>query len=308
MTAVYTMGKNAFRDAGRDANVGAKAFAFMWTSLFLIFISSILLWMGYLLGHHKRDIRKRYERNTNGNNGNRGGIRQPGMVVMGAHDNRYALNSGSGPGQEPEEGMSTSSMRNGLTPAKPFNKRRHRLSSNYARGGFFRPGPPGAPEYDEKAYRRSADSGYNERQGLVSRGTETGTGTDSDVYSPYSPGGDSRGLGTYRYGNTNPTRPGVIEPHQAEYGVVDSQAHSQHATVLSPTQEVEEGTGAYGAAPQYSPMGRDVSMSPVPVERGHMMGQMMGDEGGYEGEQDLTVVGQSGEEKLERVPTHDYVV
>src|SRR5690606_24385441 len=59
MTAVYTMAQNAFRDEGRFARVGAKAFAFMWTSLFLVFVSMIMLTMSYMLGHHKRKLRKR---------------------------------------------------------------------------------------------------------------------------------------------------------------------------------------------------------------------------------------------------------
>ncbi|KAF8419711.1 SUR7/PalI family-domain-containing protein [Tirmania nivea] len=43
MTAVYVQAQNAFRGAGRFARVGVKAFAFTWTSLFLIFLSLLTL-------------------------------------------------------------------------------------------------------------------------------------------------------------------------------------------------------------------------------------------------------------------------
>ncbi|KAF8450099.1 SUR7/PalI family-domain-containing protein [Terfezia claveryi] len=43
MTAVYVQAQNAFRGAGRFARVGVKAFAFTWTSLFLIFLSLVTL-------------------------------------------------------------------------------------------------------------------------------------------------------------------------------------------------------------------------------------------------------------------------
>ncbi|PWW72948.1 hypothetical protein C7212DRAFT_301738, partial [Tuber magnatum] len=46
MTGCYVLGQNAFRDEGRFARVGAKAFAFTWTCVVLFFLSGLMLALG----------------------------------------------------------------------------------------------------------------------------------------------------------------------------------------------------------------------------------------------------------------------
>jgi len=52
MTAWTVMGRNIFRNAGQDAHLGVKAYAFTWTSVACFFLSSILF---CLAGRSRRD-------------------------------------------------------------------------------------------------------------------------------------------------------------------------------------------------------------------------------------------------------------
>ncbi|OBT79321.1 hypothetical protein VF21_01869 [Pseudogymnoascus sp. 05NY08] len=55
MTAVFVKARNRFQSDGHNASVGSYAFAFTWTPLVLLFVSSCLFLGAVLIGRKKRD-------------------------------------------------------------------------------------------------------------------------------------------------------------------------------------------------------------------------------------------------------------
>ncbi|XBW35217.1 hypothetical protein QEN19_000780 [Hanseniaspora menglaensis] len=58
-TSAFALGKNAFTDAGRSAHLGVKMFAFIWTTVFILTITSI--WQpisGFMAKKYKNDINR----------------------------------------------------------------------------------------------------------------------------------------------------------------------------------------------------------------------------------------------------------
>ncbi|KAK2808983.1 hypothetical protein FQN50_004257 [Emmonsiellopsis sp. PD_5] len=72
MTAGYVRGKNAFSSNGQPAKVGAKAFAWMWTSVFLLFVASVLYCVSGVSGTPKRRTGNTGGRKRGGLFGSRG--------------------------------------------------------------------------------------------------------------------------------------------------------------------------------------------------------------------------------------------
>lgn len=54
MTAVFIMGRNAFRDDGHAAQVGLKAFAFTWASVAALFLAMVFYCGGFCSGRRRR--------------------------------------------------------------------------------------------------------------------------------------------------------------------------------------------------------------------------------------------------------------
>ncbi|KAG0642935.1 SUR7/PalI family-domain-containing protein [Tuber brumale] len=99
MTACYVLGQRAFRDDGRFARVGVKAFAFTWTCVALFFLSGLMLALSLLKKRRNADrtypSRTRYSGLASRMRGPR---RSP--VDNGYVEKEYVDGAGSGDGNE----------------------------------------------------------------------------------------------------------------------------------------------------------------------------------------------------------------
>jgi hypothetical protein len=79
MTAAFVLGRKRFRAVGRDAHLGRLAFAFVWTSLFCLLLSTILFFM--VLATGRRDTTTTRTTRRNGYFGRRRAARDRGSFI-----------------------------------------------------------------------------------------------------------------------------------------------------------------------------------------------------------------------------------